>query len=80
MREIRILKDEAPDNKIWIIKLLMLTGIAESKREARQIVSRGMIYIDTTKISTSDCDVDIFTGLIVEKKSIDSVRICIEEN
>jgi hypothetical protein len=65
MNEITVSSDEIPGGGIWVVKLLILAGFAAGKREARQLISRGLVYVDGMKITTSECDIIFHDGLVV---------------
>ena len=48
---------EASDGKIWLIKLLVLSGMAKSNGEARRLIQGGGVYIDNERIDDDNYEV-----------------------
>ncbi len=80
MREIPILRSELLDQAMWIIRLLIQSGLAEGKREARQLISRGFIKINGGKVCSPDDEIRLFDGLVLERLPEESVKIRIVED
>jgi tyrosyl-tRNA synthetase len=74
MTEVTVYKEEIPEGEIWVVKLLVLAGLASGKREARQLISRGFISVDGVKITTSECDIVFHDGLVVSRGAMEAVR------
>jgi tyrosyl-tRNA synthetase len=60
-----ISSDDAPGGQIRLAKLLVVTGLADSNREARRLISQGGVTIDGTKLHDIDATVGVHNGLIV---------------
>jgi tyrosyl-tRNA synthetase len=45
---------EKKDGKIWLVKLMVISGLAASNGEARRLVKGGGVYLDGEKISDED--------------------------
>ncbi len=57
--------DDAPGGRITINKLLVVTGLAESNREARRLVSQGGVTVDGERLHDIDAVVAVRPGLTV---------------
>jgi tyrosyl-tRNA synthetase len=57
--------DDAPGGQIRLAKLLVITGLADSNREARRLISQGGVEIDGAKLNDIEATVAVRPGLIV---------------
>ena len=57
--------EDAPGGRIRLVKLLLVTGLAESTRDARRLISQGGVSIDGTRLHDIDAEVAVHDGLIV---------------
>jgi ribosomal protein S4 len=73
-REVTLASEESAGH-VWIIRLLMMTHLAESKREARQLIARGMIFVDGSKITSPDIEFPLHEGLVVKKGEQEGVKL-----
>jgi tyrosyl-tRNA synthetase len=55
------------DNAIHILDLLVKTGLAPSKREARTLVAQGGILIDGEKVDDPNAQITIETEVVIKK-------------
>ncbi len=63
--ETPISPEDAPAGRIRLIKLLMITGLAESTRDARRLISQGGVSVDGARFHDIDADVSVREGLVV---------------
>ncbi|MCJ7508612.1 MAG: hypothetical protein MUO85_07780 [candidate division Zixibacteria bacterium] len=45
--------------KIWIIKLLTMTKLAESSSDARRLIQQGGVYIDNKKVDDVNLEIPV---------------------
>lgn len=57
--------EDAPGGRIRLVKLLLVTGLAESTRDARRLISQGGVSIDGTRLHDIDAEVAVHDGLVV---------------
>ena len=57
--------EDALGGRIRLVKLLLVTGLAESTRDARRLISQGGVSIDGTRLHDIDAEVAVHDGLIV---------------
>jgi tyrosyl-tRNA synthetase len=57
--------DDAPAGHMKLVKLLVLTGLAESNSEARRLISQGGVMVDGGRSHDIDAVVTVRTGLVV---------------
>ena len=66
MPEAQISREELKeDGRIWIGKLLTLTGMAPSTREAKRLVEQGGVTLGTDKVTDPNGDVRVETGQVL---------------
>jgi tyrosyl-tRNA synthetase len=53
------------EKKIWIVKLLNLTGAVKSNSEARRLISQGAVEINGEKILDSNLELEIVEPIIL---------------
>ena len=63
--EAAISADDAPGGQMRLIKLLVVTGLAESNSEARRLISQGGVTVDGTRLHDVDATVPVRSGLVV---------------
>lgn len=59
VEEYKIIKKESKDDKIWIVKLMVNCGIAESNNEARRLINQGAVKIGGKKVKDSETELDL---------------------
>ncbi len=57
--------DEAPGGQMRLVRLLVVTGLAESNSEARRLISQGGVTVDGSKIHDREASVAVRTGLVI---------------
>lgn len=55
---------ELKDDKIWIVKLMVLSGMASSNGEARRLITGGGVTFDNEKISDPDLEIPKKEGIL----------------
>jgi len=59
--EFKVPEEEKKEGKVWIVKLLNLTGMAPSKREARRLLKQGAVKIEGEKVTSPDAEISLET-------------------
>jgi len=62
--EFTVAGSELKDNKIWIVKLMVLTGLAASNGEARRLISGGGVTFENDKITDPDQELEKIEGIL----------------
>ena len=62
--EFTINNSELKDDKIWIVKLMTLTGLAASNGEARRLITGGGVTFENEKISDPDLELPKKDGVL----------------
>jgi tyrosyl-tRNA synthetase len=60
-----ISSDDAPGGRMSLSKLLVVTGLAESNRDARRLISQGGVTVDGARHHDIEATVLVRTGLVV---------------
>ncbi len=71
-------RDELKQGRIRLIKLLVLTGLAESSGEARRLISQGGVSVDGDRVRQVDADVAITDGVVLRVGKRRFVRVRLE--
>ncbi len=71
-------RDELKQGRIRLIKLLVLTGLAESSGEARRLISQGGVSVDGDRIRQVDADVAIADGVVLRVGKRRFVKVKLE--
>jgi len=64
--EFNIPDDELKDGKIWIIKLLVLSGMAKSNGEARRLIQGGGVSLDNERLINSEDEIEVKKDAILK--------------
>ncbi|MDR7523453.1 MAG: tyrosine--tRNA ligase [Armatimonadota bacterium] len=75
MPEAAVASDDAPGGRMKLTKLLVTTGLAESHREARRLVSQGGVTVDGTRLHDVDATVAVRDGLVIRVGGRRFVRV-----
>jgi len=65
-REVTLAPEEST-GEAWIIRLMMQAHLAETKREARQFIARGIIYVDGVRVVSPELELPLRDGLSIRK-------------
>ena len=65
MPEAVISSDDAPGGRMPLSKLLVVTGLAESNRDARRLISQGGVTVDGARHHDIEATVPVRTGLVL---------------
>jgi tyrosyl-tRNA synthetase len=72
-----ISSDDAPGGRIPLSKLLVITGLAESNRDARRLISQGGVTVDGARHHDIEDTVPVRTGLVVRVGRRRIVRVVV---
>jgi len=62
--EFTVSPDDLKENKIWIVRLLVSSGLASSNGEARRLISGGGVSFENEKISDPDMELAAGEGIL----------------
>jgi len=75
VKEFALPKETLKDNKVWVVKLLVLTKLASTNSDARRLIEQGGVKIDGTKITDSDSEIAIKNGMILQTGKRNFVKL-----
>lgn len=73
--EIGIERKDLKEGKIWIVKLLQIAKLVNSKSEADRLIKQGGVSVDNQKIDSSNLDIEVKTGSIIKAGKRKYVRL-----
>jgi tyrosyl-tRNA synthetase len=68
-------RDELEEGSIGLIRLLVLTGMAESNNEARRLISQGGVSIDGARVPQPDVRATVKDGMVLKVGKRRFVRV-----
>jgi len=63
--EVRVPTSELKQGKLWVTRLIVLSGFADSNSEARRLIEQGAVSIDGAKLADPNADVVISPGTVL---------------
>ena len=66
MPNLVVKKGDMKDGKVWVVKMLVEAGFAESNGEARRLIQQGGIRINQEEVSVDNCDVAVKKGDVLQ--------------
>ncbi|OHB36476.1 MAG: tyrosine--tRNA ligase [Planctomycetes bacterium GWA2_40_7] len=63
--QVKLPSDECQNHKIWIVRLLVLSGFAATNGEARRLISQGGVSINNNVLTDPACEVEMETDMIL---------------
>ena len=76
--EAAVSRDELKQGRIRLVKLLVLTGLAESNSEAKRLISQGGVTVDGERVHKVDADVALKDGAVLRVGKRHFVRVHID--
>jgi len=65
MREFILSSEDLNEEKIWIVKLLYLSGLVETRIEARRMISQGFVSVDGKFFLDINEDITVRDGMVI---------------
>jgi len=78
IKELILKKDDLKEGKIWLVKLVVLSGIVGNKSEARRIVEQGGVRINGEKVNDPNFDVTVEEGMILKIGRLNFIKLVIK--
>jgi len=78
IKELILKKGDLKEGNIWLIKLIVLSGVVDSKNEARRLVEQGGVRINGEKISDPNFDFTVKEGTILKIGKLNFVKLVIK--
>ncbi|MBI2252828.1 MAG: tyrosine--tRNA ligase [Armatimonadetes bacterium] len=73
--EISLAPSDIKNGKIWIVNLLILADLAESKRDARRLIAQGAVELNGEKINSPDLDLEVKDEMVLKVGSRNFAKI-----
>jgi len=78
IKELILKKDDLKEGKIWLVKLIVLSGVVSNKSEARRIVEQGGVRINGEKVNDPNFDVTVEEGMILKIGRLNFIKLVIK--
>lgn len=75
---VNLSESDLSNGRIWVVNLLVLANLAESKRDARRLIAQGGVSLDGEKVSTPDLDLKIRDGMVLKVGSKNFAQVFME--
>ncbi|MDR4496897.1 MAG: tyrosine--tRNA ligase [Candidatus Scalindua sp.] len=59
-------EDTGENHKLWLVKLLVLSGFSSTNGEARRLITQGAVSIDDKTLTDPSVEVEIKTGMVLK--------------
>ena len=66
MPRLSIKQADMSDGKVWVVKLLVQSGFAQSNGEARRLIQQGGVRINQKEVTLDNCDVSVKNGDVLQ--------------
>ncbi|HVH30301.1 MAG TPA: tyrosine--tRNA ligase [bacterium] len=76
--EAAVSRDDLKQGRIRLIKLLVLTGLAESNSEAKRLISQGGVTVDGDRVHKVDAEVTLQNGTVLRVGKRHFVRVHVD--
>jgi tyrosyl-tRNA synthetase len=76
--EAPVSRDDLKQGRIRLVKLLVLTGLAESNSEAKRLISQGGVTVDAERVHKVDADVELKDGAVLRVGKRHFVRVRVD--
>ena len=78
MPRLVVKKTDMSDGKIWVVKILVQAGFAESNGEARRLIQQGGVKINQEEVTLDSCDVSVKSGDVLQAGKRRFAEIAVE--
>jgi len=79
MPDLRLATEDLADGKMWVVELVVTTGLADSNGEARRLIRQGAVSINDEAVTDEMAQVQVATGDIVRVGKRRFARIIISD-
>jgi tyrosyl-tRNA synthetase len=79
IEEFSLAKNDLKEGKIWIVKLLSLTGLAASNSEARRLIEQGGLKIDGKKFADAEAEIAVSDGMVIQSGKRNFIKLRIKK-
>ncbi|HZK12703.1 MAG TPA: tyrosine--tRNA ligase [Atribacterota bacterium] len=78
IKELILKKDDLEEGKIWLVKLVVLSGVVGNKSEARRIVEQGGVRINGEKVNDPNFDLTVEEGMVLKIGRLNFIKLIIK--
>lgn len=75
IKELVLKKDNLKEGKIWITELIAISGLIDSKSEARRLIEQGGVRINGKKVSNPYLDLTVKEGMILKIGKLNFIKV-----
>jgi len=75
IKELVLKKDNLKEGKIWITELIAISGLIDSKGEARRLIEQGGVRINGKKVSDPYLDLTVKEGMILKIGKLNFIKL-----
>jgi len=79
MPRVNLNESDLSNGRIWVVNLLVLANLAESKRDARRLIAQGGVSLDGEKVSSPDLDLEVRNGMVLKVGSKNFAQVFMED-
>lgn len=77
--EFRVSASEMNDGRIWIVKLMVIAGLAGSNGEARRLIKQGGVKLDGTPVTDENLELAVSDSMVIQVGKRRFVRVLPEQ-
>lgn len=75
IKELVLKKDNLKEGKIWITELIAISGLIDSKSEARRLIEQGGVRINGKKVCDPYLDLTVKEGMILKIGKLNFIKL-----
>jgi len=78
IKKVFIGKSDLKEGKIWIINIILLSGLIESKGKIKRLIAQGGIKINGEKVNDPYLDIAVEDGMVIKIGKLNFIKIAIK--
>ncbi|MDD5016351.1 MAG: tyrosine--tRNA ligase [Atribacterota bacterium] len=78
IKELILNKDDLKEGKVWLVKLVILSGVVGNKSEARRMVEQGGVRVNGKKVNDPNFDLTVEDGMILKIGRLNFIKLFIK--
>ncbi len=75
IKELVLKKDNLKEGRIWITELIVMSGLIDSKSEARRLIKQGGVRINGEKVNDPYLDLTVKEGMILKIGKLNFIKL-----
>lgn len=80
IKEFSIAESELKEGKIWISKILSLSGLSVSNGDARRLIGQGGLKIDGKRFTDDKANIEVTDGMVLQAGKRNFIKLRIKKN